>query len=281
MNLPTIGFIGCGHMAQAIISGLLADENNTFPATNILATCQSQASANRASELCGIECRADNQWLIQQADIIILAVKPQQIRTVLEEITSYDLNEKIIVTLAAAINSTSYRKFIGDDLPLIRAMPNVGAEVNASLTGIYTDQDLSDEDAGLIEAIFSTVGEIAWLDDEVQIDGITAITGSGIAYFFRFMQAMAKAGEQYGFERDEVYDLVTLTAMGAATLALENDAEKPDFADLCRSVAVEGGTTAQALAVFEQAELDRVVTQAMDAVVNKSTDLRQSLTKDW
>lgn len=281
MDSPTIGFIGCGHMAQAIISGLLADDNNTIPASNIFATCHSQSSAEQANERCGIDCKTNNQWLVNQADVVILAVKPQQIRSVLEEISSYDLNEKIIVTLAAAINCSAYRKFIGDDLPLVRAMPNIGAEVNASLTGIYADQDLSDEDAGLIEAIFSAVGEIAWLDDEVQIDGITAIAGSGIAYFFRFMQAMAKAGERYGFEHDEVYDLVTLTAMGAATLALENDAEKPDFADLCRSVAVEGGTTAQALSVFEQAELDRVVAQAMDAVVSKSANLRQSLTKDW
>lgn len=281
MNSPTIGFIGCGHMAQAIISGLLTDERATFDASNIIATCRQQSSAVDASERCGITCRTDNRWLVTNADVIVLAVKPQHLKALLTEISAYDLNEKLIITLAAGINSAAYRKFIGDALPLVRAMPNVGAEVNAGLTGIYTDQDLADEDAALVEALFSAVGEIAWLDDEIQIDGITAIAGSGIAYFFRFMQAMAKAGEQYGFERDEVYDLVTLTAMGAATLALENNAAQPDFAALCRGVAVEGGTTARAIDVFEQAHLDDVIAQAMDAVTRRSAELQQTLTQDW
>lgn len=281
MTSPIIGFIGCGHMAQAIISGLLGDEGSAFSASNILATCKNTSSAEQVQRHYGIACRTDNHWLSEQADVIILAVKPQQIRSVLEEIVHCDLNEKIIVSVAAAIDSASYRKFIGHGLPFVRAMPNIGAAVNASLTGIYTDQVLTEDDTALIESIFSGVGEIAWLDDEIQIDGITAIAGSGIAYFFRFMQAMAEAGEQYGFERDEMYDLVTLTAMGAATLALENEAEHPNFKTLCENVAVAGGTTAQAIATFDRANIDALVTNAMDAVVAKSKALQQSLTQDW
>lgn len=281
MSSIKIGFLGCGHMAKAIISGLLADENESIPTNYILATCSNKHSASAVQDHYGITCRNDNRWLVEQSDVIVLGVKPQQMQQVLAEISTCNLDEKIIVSIAAAIDCASLRKYIGDELPLIRVMPNIAAEVNASITGVYSDHDLSEEDANLIESLFSSIGEIAWLDDETQIDGITAIAGSGIAYFFRFMQAMAKAGEQYGFERDEVYDLVTLTAMGAATLALENDEPNPDFAKLCQSVAVEGGTTAQAISVFEQAGIDTTAAQAMDAVVSKSADLKQTLTKDW
>lgn len=281
MTSITIGFLGCGHMAQSIIAGLLQEGDAEFNAEHIIASSRSRETAQSVNQRFAVTCRTDNRWLCERADVIILGVKPQHMQAVLEEITAYDLNEKLIITLAAGINSSAYRKYLGDELPLIRAMPNVAAEVQASLTGIYSDQTLSDEDTTLIEHIFSHVGEIAWLDDEIQIDGITALSGSAIAYFFRFMQAMATAGEQYGFERDEVYDLVTLTAMGAATLALENDADKPDFATLCRGVAVEGGTTAQAINIFEQAGLDDTTAQAMDAVVKRAAELQQNLTQDW
>lgn len=281
MASTTLGFLGGGHMARAIIAGLLADDNQTFTAKQIIATCHSDVSAQSVAQTYGIACRCDNRWLVEQADVIVLGVRPQQMRDVLQEISTYDLNEKIIITLAAAIDSAAYRKYIGDELPLIRAMPNIAAAGQASMTGIYSDQALSEDDSALIETLFSAVGDIAWLDDEIQIDGIMALSGSGIAYLFRFMQAMAKAGEQYGFERDEVYDLVTLTAMGAATLALENNADNPNFADLCRSVAVEGGTTAKAIATFEQAAIDDTTAQAMNAVVRQAATLQQTLTQDW
>ena len=160
-------------------------------------------------------------------------------------------------------------------------MPNIAASHQASLTGIYSDNELAPEEEEIIETIFSAIGETAWLDDETQIDGITALSGSGIAYFFRLMQAMLDAGERYGFERDELYDIITWTAVGAGTLALDNNATPPEFADYCKQIAVPGGTTEAALNTFNNANIDRIVDDAMSAVVARSRAIADELTRDW
>lgn len=281
MTQPIIGFIGAGHMSCAIIAGMLSEETHTFTPAEIIATCHSASSAKTVSERFGIDCRSDNQWLCANADVLVLGVKPQDMHALLEQITAFDLNDKIIVTLAAGIDSASYRKLLGEELPIIRTMPNIAAEVQASVTGIYSDLDLDENDEALIERIFASCGSSVWLDDETQIDGIMAMAGSGIAYFFRFMQALASAGERYGFERDEAYDIIALTALGAASLALEGDSAQPSFAQLCQQVAVKGGTTARGIAVLDDADIDATARAVMDAVVARARVLREDLTGDW
>ena len=159
-------------------------------------------------------------------------------------------------------------------------MPNVAASVQASLTGLYTEDELDEADEAIIEQIFSAVGSTAWLDDETQMDGFIALSGSGIAYFFRFMQAMMAAGESYGFEKDELYDIISLTALGAATLAMEEE-KNTDFSAFVKSIASPKGTTEQALAIFDRDNLDALVARAMDAVVSRSRTINDELTGDW
>ena len=227
-----------------------------------------------------IDCRADNRWLCENADYLILAVKPQQMREVLEEIREYPFNAQVIISVAAGIRLADYRKLLGDDITLVRAMPNVAASVQASLTGLYTEDELDEADEAIIEQIFSAVGSTAWLDDETQMDGFIALSGSGIAYFFRFMQAMMAAGESYGFEKDELYDIISLTALGAATLAMEEE-KNTDFSAFVKSIASPKGTTEQALAIFDRDNLDALVARAMDAVVSRSRTINDELTGDW
>ncbi|UJF25034.1 pyrroline-5-carboxylate reductase [Suttonella sp. R2A3] len=281
MTQSIIGFIGAGHMSQAVIAGMLSEEERAFQPSQVIATCHTKPSAKAVSERFAIDCRTDNQWLCEQADVIILGVKPQDMHALLKEITKYDLNDKIIITLAAGIDTASYRKLLGDELPIVRTMPNIAAEVQASVTGIYSDLDLDDADTALIEQIISSCGDSLWLDDETQIDGVMAMAGSGIAYFFRFMQAMAQSGERYGFERDEAYDIVTLTALGAASLALENADNNTSFAKLCQQVAVKGGTTAEGINVLDGRDIDSTLRETMDAVIDRARALRDDLTGDW
>ena len=277
----TIGFLGAGHLGSAIISGMLADGTNGFSAKHIHATCKSAASAAYLKQAHGINAHTDNRKLVADSDYIILGVKPVQMKAVLDELANCNLDDKIIITLAAGIRIEHYRRILGDDAIIIRAMPNVAASRQASLTGIYSDDDLDPNEEDLINAVFTAIGETAWLDDETQIDGITALSGSGIAYFFRLMQAMLDAGERYGFERDELYDIITWTAVGAGTLALDNDHTPPEFADYCQKIAVTGGTTEAALAVFDRAKLDTIVDDAMTAVATRSRAIADELTKDW
>ncbi|WP_225756462.1 pyrroline-5-carboxylate reductase [Cardiobacterium sp. Marseille-Q4385] len=277
----TIGFLGAGHLGSAIISGMLADGANGFSAKHIHATCKSAASAAYLKQAHGINAHTDNRKLVADSDYIILGVKPVQMKAVLDELADCNLDDKIIITLAAGIRIEHYRRILGDDAIIIRAMPNVAASRQASLTGIYSDDDLDPSEEDLINAVFTAIGETAWLDDETQIDGITALSGSGIAYFFRLMQAMLDAGERYGFERDELYDIITWTAVGAGTLALDNDHTPPEFDDYCQKIAVPGGTTEAALAVFDRAKLDTIVDDAMTAVAARSRAIADELTKDW
>ena len=277
----TIGFLGAGHLGSAIISGMLADGANGFSPKHIHATCKSAASAAYLKQAHGINAHTDNRKLVADSDYIILGVKPVQMKAVLDELADCTLDDKIIITLAAGIRIEHYRRILGDDAIIIRAMPNVAASRQASLTGIYSDDDLDPSEEDLINAIFTAIGETAWLDDETQIDGITALSGSGIAYFFRLMQAMLDAGERYGFERDELYDIITWTAVGAGTLALDNNATPPEFADYCKQIAVPGGTTEAALDIFNHANLDRIVDDAMAAVAARSRAIADELTRDW
>lgn len=279
MTTPTIGFLGAGHMACAVIAGLLQPESGFSPA-NIIASTQGAQSAAAVKKRFGIDCRADNRWLCENADCLVLAAKPQQMRAVLEEIREYPFNAHMVVSVAAGISSSAYRKLLGDEVLLVRAMPNVAAGVQASLTGLFSDDELDEEDEALIEQIFSATGSTVWLDDETQMDGFVALCGSGIACLFRFMQAMLAAGERYGFEKDELYDIVSLTALGAATLALDNE-NGTDFNAFIKSIASPKGTTEQALNVFAQDGLDALVEKAMDAVVARSRSLNDELTGDW
>lgn len=281
MPKSKIGFIGAGHMSRAIIDGLLTSDSGITPA-QIMASARSTSTANANYTQFGIATTTDNQSVCDFADYLIIGVKPQQMHELLLEISEYDLADKILITLAAGIRLEDYRKILGDDITLVRTMPNIAAARQAALTGIYTDAELSEAEETTIDGIFSAIGSTAWLDDETQIDGITALSGSGIAYFYRLMQAMAKAGERYGFEADELYDIISLTALGASTLALESDNEKQtSFTDFVDKIAVKGGTTAGAINVFNQADIDAITEEAMQAVVNKSRALGDSLTEDW
>lgn len=279
MSSPTIGFLGAGHLAGALIAGLLQPEAGFSP-ENLIASTHDAPSAAAVKKRFAIDCRADNRWLCENADYLILAVKPQQMREVLEEIREYPFNAQIVISVAAGIQLADYRKLLGDDITLVRAMPNVAASVQASLTGLYTEDELDEADEAVIEEIFSAVGSTAWLDDETQMDGFIALSGSGIAYFFRFMQAMMAAGESYGFEKDELYDIISLTALGAATLAMEEE-KNTDFSAFVKSIASPKGTTEQALAIFDRDNLDALVARAMDAVVNRSRAINDELTGDW
>lgn len=278
MTSPIIGFLGAGHLTSAILQGLLS-EGSTITRKQLLASCRSEQRANTIRQTFQIDCRTDNHWLVEKADYLVLAVKPQQLEQALLSLENATLNARAIITLAAGWNSDNYHALLGNDIPLIRAMPNLAASVQASMTGLYSTHPLDKTTQEDIDTLFSQLGATIWLDDETQVDGITALSGSGISYFFYLMQAMLQTGERYGFEKEALYDILSLTALGAATLAVEHE-NQSDFAKLIEHIAVKGGTTAAALTLLDKANIPKSIADAMDAVIERSAALRQNLSTD-
>lgn len=279
-SLPMIGFIGAGHLNGAIIKGILDNEDSIFGAEQLLVSCKDPAKAKARSEAFALPVHTDNRHVIKKADYLVLGVKPAQMQVLLQELAEYDLSEKTIITVAAAIDIASYRKILGDEVCIIRAMPNMAAAVQASLTGIYSDQELDEDCEHIIEDLFAGVGSIAWLDDETQIDGIIALSASGIAFYFRFMQAMREAGERYGFEGEELFDIISLSSLGASTLMVDNP-EGGKFSDWIEKIALKGGTTEAGLKQMDNSDFDRIIADAMQATVERSRAIGEELTKDW
>lgn len=280
MSSNIIGFIGAGHMNSAIIGGLLQTDSPNFHQKNIMVSAKTQVSADNIAKQYQVTTTTNNLEIIEQAAFIVIGVKPQQMQELLTQLADYDLSDTVLITIAAGIRIADYRKILGDEVTIVRAMPNMAAAYQSALTGIYSDDALDEEAQSIIDELFSAIGSTAWLEDETQIDGITALSGSGIAYFFRLMQAMMAAGERYGFEKDELYDIITLTALGAATITMESD-NSTAYADLVAKIAVKGGTTEAAITEFEKGKIDTIISEAMQAVVNRSNELAHKLTENW
>ncbi len=280
MSHKIIGFLGTGHMNGAIIEGILAEESTNITPKQLIATCRHTEHAQNIGRHFGISAHCDNKQLIESSDIIIIGVKPQQMQEVLLELSNYPLNGKIFISLAAGIKLEDYHKILGE-VPILRAMPNIAVQKQVGVTGIFSDTELSEKDEALIESIFNAVGSVVWVEDETQLDGILALSGSGLAFVLRFMQAMVDAGEQFGFEQDELFDIVALTTLGAATLALESNDKQPSYAAFLNKIAVAGGTTAQGLKVMDNHQIDKLVRNTFQATIDKNQTLNEDLTKDW
>lgn len=278
MFVQKIGFIGAGHLNTALLAGLLQDKR--FSADRIWVSSRSKETAERIAAHYKVKCHTDNRILLEHCDCLVLGVKPAQMLEVLRQLSAYDLSQKLIITVAAGIHVEAYRRILGEDCRLVRTMPNIAAAKQASLTGIFTEDDLSEDEEALTEALFAAVGGTEWLDDETQIDGITALSGSGIALIYRVMQAMAKEGEAYGFSPEALYDIMAQTVFGAAVLALEAE-ENANFADFIGKIARKGGTTEAALKVLEAGKIDALFAASMQAAVNRSQAMNEEITQDW
>ena len=275
MFSQTIGFIGAGHLSGAIIAGLLQDKQFA----SLIASCKSKATAEQIENNYKIKCSRDNRFIYEQAQVLIIGVRPAHLEELLREMANYDLTDKLIITLVAGIPLEKYRDILGDEVALIRAMPNMAVRRQAALTGIYSDSQLDEDEEQLVDSIFAAVGGTEWLEDETQLDGVIALAASGIGLVFRLMEAFARAGESYGFDRETLYDMVSQTFFGAAVLALEE--ENGSFAGFVKAIATPGGTTAAGLQALEDSQIDQTIGRALAAVVQRSNQLGEELTRDW
>ena len=271
MSEPKITFIGGGNMARAIYRGLV---ESGFPAENIGVVDPSEAaqSAARASGLIRIAESATDADL--SADLIVLAVKPQITGIALSPLAHRISSTTTVLSIIAGINSASLANLLvlPNDDAVVRSMPNTPAIVGEGMTGLFSNSDQRAHGRILAERVMSAVGQCVWVGNESDLDLVTAISGSGPAYFFLFMESLADAAVELGMSPQTAHQLSVQTALGAAKLAQASD---DGLAKLRENVTSPGGTTEQAIESFEASELRAIVMSATRAAKKRSIELSE------
>ncbi|SDZ85805.1 pyrroline-5-carboxylate reductase [Thiothrix caldifontis] len=264
----TITFIGAGNMARSLIVGLLQDQANVV--LRVADPDQHQLDAIR-KHWPDVTTTTENIEAMQGADVVVLAVKPQIMREVAENLaSSAQLNRPLFVSIAAGIREEPLNRWLGGNQAIVRCMPNTPALVQAGATGLYANLQVSDLQRSTAESLLRAVGITLWFDEEAKLDAVTAISGSGPAYFFLVMEAMQVAAEQLGLRAEDAHLLIVQTALGAAKLALESD-DMPS--ELRKKVTSKGGTTEAALKVLTTGGLHDLFAQALQAAESRSREL--------
>ena len=271
MNHPTLTFIGGGNMANSIIGGLTA---KGFPAGNIRVSDPFVESREKLVQQFSILAFADNQEAIAATDVIILAVKPQVMEQVCTDLNNNLKHRPMVMSIAAGIDIRSLNQWLGNDLAIVRCMPNTPALVQTGASGLFANAATSNAQKKLAEQVLSAVGIVQWLEREDLINPVTAVSGSGPAYYFLLMEAMIEAGVAQGLTRAVASELTLQTALGAAKLAQSSDV---DVAELRQRVTSPNGTTEKAILSFENNKLRSIVATAMQACSDRAREMANEL----
>lgn len=268
MKSEKIAFIGAGNMAGALIGGMLAEG---VSASQIWASDVSEEKLSSLAKHCGINVGSDNNKVIAEADVVVLALKPQVMKEVCQNIAeAINAKQPLVVSVAAGIKVEHLNQWFGDHLAIIRAMPNTPALIRAGATGLFANKHVTEEQKEIAENILRAVGVVLWVNDEKHMDYVTALSGSGPAYFFRVMEAIEQAGESLGLPHDVARLLTLQTALGAATLAMESS---DDLKKLRERVTSPGGTTEQGLNQMNKHDIDQLFKETLQAASDRSQEL--------
>ncbi|MDI1310278.1 MAG: pyrroline-5-carboxylate reductase [Methylotenera sp.] len=264
-----IGFIGGGNMAKAIIGGL---KNNGFDMAAItVLELDAQKRAELTTDFSVRTC--DNHDEIRHSDVIVLAVKPQQLREVCLQVMSI-LSTQLIISIAAGIRSVDISRWLNNYQAIVRVMPNTPAQIQAGVSALYAMASVSEEQRVQATTILAAVGKTLWLDDETKMDAVTAISGSGPAYVFYLIEALQEAGIGLGLQPDEAQMLALQTFAGAGLLAAQSTT---DIKTLRAQVTSKGGTTEQGILALENANIKNIMLLAAKAAADKSRELGDHL----
>ncbi|GAA5796106.1 pyrroline-5-carboxylate reductase [Helicostylum pulchrum] len=277
---PVIAFIGGGNMAEAILGGLYAQGHaHTSLRFSEPLDARLQYMTNKYP---GVMATNNNDQCVDGADIVILAVKPQVLRTVVSDLsTTLHKNPKIlIISIAAGIESEAILRWLNADYqaPLVRIMPNTPALIGEGAVGLFANRVVTQDQKELTERLLRSVSkQLAWVETEALIDAITGVSGSGPAYFFLMMEAMENAGIAVGLTREDAKALTLQTCLGAARMAQESE---DDLATLRRKVTSPHGTTEAAIKSMEAANIRQVIHDAVVAATDRSKELAEELGRE-
>jgi pyrroline-5-carboxylate reductase len=266
-----IAFLGGGNMATALIGGLVAKGTD---ARSIAVVEVSPAARERLGARFPVHIATAPDAALQRCDVLVLAVKPQDAKAAL---ASVSINRHLVISIAAGLTLKTLSRWLGGHRRLVRCMPNTPALIGAGISGLYALPEVSDAEKKTAESILAAAGEVVWVPEEKLLDPVTAVSGSGPAYVFWFIEQLAASAEQLGLKKETAMKLALHTVLGAAKLAASSG-EPP--ATLRKNVTSKNGTTEAALKVFDEEKLAERFARAVAAASRRATELGSELGED-
>ncbi len=268
MNTQKIGFIGGGNMATSLLNGLIASGHSP---QQIWVSDTNPDTLLYLSEQFGVNTTSDNNEIARAVDVVVLAVKPQVLKEVAQHLAqTIEERRPLVVSIAAGVSQASLSAWLGENIAIVRCMPNTPALVLTGATGLHANMNVSDPQRDLAENILRAVGIALWVHTENELDAVTAISGSGPAYYFLLMEAMEETAIALGLNAETAQLLVQQTALGAAKIALESE-ESPQL--LRQRVTSPNGTTQKAIETFQAGGFEALVSKALHAARDRSVEL--------
>ena len=273
--MANISFIGAGNLAVSLVQGLI---ERGFDASALAVTDSDATKAESlASRYPGVAIHASNQEAAAGCEVLVACVKPGDMHGVCKEVGSVlQARSGVLVSVAAGVGCATLAKWTCNPPPLVRCMPNTPVAVGLGMSVLYAGADVSRAHRELAESIFSAVGDVAWVEDETLMDAVTALSGSGPAYFFRVMEALAQGAVALGIDAASARKFVVQTALGASTLAHRAG----DLKALRERVTSKGGTTERAIESLEQSGIDEMFERALVSAARRSREISRRLDQD-
>jgi pyrroline-5-carboxylate reductase len=266
-------FLGGGNMAGALIGGLVA---KGFAAQDIAVVEMSPQARERLGAKFAVRISTAPDAALQGADVLVIAVKPQDMRAALASVSGFS-KEKLVISVAAGIGIAALSRWLGGHRRIVRCMPNTPGLIGAGITGLFASPGVSPSERQAAEGILRAVGEVVWLPEERLIDPVTAVSASGPAYVFWFIEQLAAAAVKLGIGKEDALKLAKQTVLGAARLAV---ASEKDPSQLRSEVTSKGGTTEAALNVFSEEKLAERFIRAVEAASKRGEEMGRELGKD-
>ncbi|MCG8316445.1 MAG: pyrroline-5-carboxylate reductase [Pseudomonadales bacterium] len=263
-------FIGAGNMASSLAGGLIAKGYDPLQIT--MADVNEDALKGSRSVL-GVNTSRDNLSACKKADVVVLAVKPQVMEQVVSPLKPlFSERKPLVISIAAGVTLAKLQSWMGEKVPFVRCMPNTPALVETGATGMFANDKVTDKHRELTKSILSSVGLALWVESEDQIDAVTAVSGSGPAYFFLVMEAMIAAGKELGLSEQIAKQLTLQTALGSSQMAITSE-DQP--AELRKKVTSPGGTTERAISIMEDKGLRELFMEALQGAYQRSKELSE------
>lgn len=268
MSAPRLAVIGAGKLGETLITGLV-DAGTLAPADIRITTAHPERTESLAARL-GVRGFSTNAEAARGADIVLVCVKPHQVAPVLADLKDVLTPAQLLISVAASASTAYIEQRLSGDIPVVRAMPNTPALIGAGATGLFATPHVTPAQRAATESLLAATGIVAWIADEALMDAVTAVSGSGPAYFFLLVEALQAAAEAQGLPRDAARALVVQTALGAARMAAEGG---EDAATLRQRVTSPGGTTQSAIEALEAGGFRRLVADAVARATARGAEL--------
>lgn len=261
--IQKIGFIGCGNMTKALISGMV--QSGSINPENIIASNPSMPNLNEVSEKFNINITQNNLTVAENSDLVFLAVKPNKYETVIEEIREFLHEDSIVVTIAAGISISECENFFNKKLKIVKAMPNTPVAVGEGMIALSFNNQFTNEEKNNVESLFNSFSKTVVIDESI-MNIESAIGGSGPAFVYVFIEALADSAVMYGMPRQMAYKVAAQTVLGSAKMVLESGDHPAKLKD---DVCSPGGTTIQSIARLEENGFRHSILQAVKANIDK------------